>query len=325
RRLRYIRYADDFLLGFAGPKKAAEAIRDRLSEFLRQNLKLELSMEKTLVTHAVTEKAKFLGYEITVTKANHLITENGKRGSNGRICLLMPHKVATKVQDQYSRGGKIRHRAELLADTDYTIILRYQSVLRGLYNYYCMATNVSGRMTRIKHILETSLTKTLAAKLRIPVEKVYEIYRAVNRVDNLLMLEVIVHRPDKDPLVATFGGFPFRRNPDGMAPDFQYEAAWFAPGSNRSEIIQRLLNDKCELCGAEGPAIRLSMHHIRHLKDLDKPGRRPKAEWQRIMSARKRKSLAVCHECHTSIHAGRYDGPSPVQFTGEPDAAKVAS
>ncbi|MCX4774998.1 reverse transcriptase/maturase family protein [Streptomyces sp. NBC_01285] len=54
RRLRYVRYADDTLLGFAGPKAEAEEIKERLARFLHDDLKLELSPEKTLITHART-------------------------------------------------------------------------------------------------------------------------------------------------------------------------------------------------------------------------------------------------------------------------------
>jgi group II intron reverse transcriptase/maturase len=324
RRLQYVRYADDFLLGLAGHKDEAEAIRDQLAEYLRDHLKLDLSIEKTLVTNAATDKAKFLGYEVTVTRGDY-IAPNGTRRANGKISLLMPRKPVEKILANYSREGTVRHRSELEPEDDYTIITRYQSVLRGLYNYYCMATNVSKRMGRIKYILEISLTKTLACKHRLTVPQVYRKYEALNRVDNLKMLELIVERPGKEPLIATFGGFPLRRKPQGLGiRDFQPELAWNAPGSSRSEIVQRLLHGKCELCGADDPTTRIAMHHIRALKDLKRPGQAAKAPWKQIMSARKRKSLAVCTDCHKAIHAGRYDGPSPAKFTGEPDAVKAA-
>ncbi len=134
RRLRYIRYADDFLLGFAGPKAEAEAIRDRLAEFLGERLKLTLSVEKTLITHAADDKAKFLGYEITVTRCGNLISEDGKRATNGNIALLMPQKVVGRYRDRYSNSGKITHRPEILVDTDYTILQRYQYALSGVFN-----------------------------------------------------------------------------------------------------------------------------------------------------------------------------------------------
>jgi len=310
RRLRYVRYADDFLLGFAGPRKEAEEIRERIAEFLEQKLKLTLSKEKTLITHAGNEKAKFLGYEITVSRENSLVSNDGSRSTNGCIALLMPRSVPQKVLDRYSRDGKILHRPELEPDDDLTIINRYQSVLRGIYNYYCMAVNVSKRMSSIKHTLETSLTKTLAHKHQISVSQVYQKYRFYNPVLKVMMLRAIKERKDKDPLIAVFGGIPFVRNSKGIweeNPDLQLEAAWFAAGSQRSEIVQHLLAEKCDICGAIGS---VEMHHIRKLADVDKKGRKPKAEWEKIMSARKRKSLAVCSKCHQDIHGGRHDGPS---------------
>jgi hypothetical protein len=307
RRLRYLRYADDFLLGFAGPKKEAETIRDRLGEFLSQKLKLTLSVAKTLITHAADEKANFLGYEITVTRSGSLIADNGKRATNGNIALLMPQKVVGKYRERYSKSGKVIHRPELLVDTDYTILQRYQSVLRGVFNYYCMAINVSRRMNRLQRILEISLTKTLANKFRCKVSTIYKRYR-VTSLDRK-MLRVVRQRPDKEPLVALFGGISFERIPEGMGTaDFRFETAWFAPGGKRSEVVQRLLAGTCEWCGIEGEP--MEVHHIRKLADIDQPGRRPKEPWEKIMSARKRKTLVVCGDCHEAITYGRYDGPS---------------
>src|SRR5262249_50206839 len=154
RRLRYVRYADDFLLGFAGPKKEAEAIRERLGEVLGQKLRLTMSREETLITHAVDEKAKFLGYQVTATRGGRLLAANGQSATNGQCALLMPQWVERKYENRYGRRGKVVHRAELLCESEYTIVQRYQAVLRGVYNFYCMATNVGKRMSRIKWTLE---------------------------------------------------------------------------------------------------------------------------------------------------------------------------
>jgi group II intron reverse transcriptase/maturase len=309
RRLRYSRYAADFLLGFVGPRKEAEEIRQRLGEFLERQLKLTLSVEKTLITHATDDKAKFLGYEVKVTRCETLISDNGRRTTNGNIALLMPRTVVTKYQDRYSRRSKIAHRAELTPETDYTIIQRYQSVLQGLYNFYCRAVNVGNkkRMTYLKWMLETSLTKTLATKFKCKVSDIYRRY-AVTVLDRKVF-QVVIERPDKEPLVATFGGISFERIPEGMGVvDFRFELAWHQQANKRSEVVQRLLAKKCELCGIEGEPVQV--HHIRKLADIDRPGRRPRAGWERIMSARKRKTLVVCEDCHRIIHAGRYDGPA---------------
>lgn len=309
RRLRYVRYADDFLLGFAGPKNEAEEIRAKISEFLTQRLRLALSMEKTLITHATDDKANFLGYEVLVTKEGNYLTGNGERHgkyANGKVALLMPRKVVLKYRDRFSKRGKVIHRTELLNDTDYTIIQRYQSILRGLYNYYCMAINVSKRMNNIRWILETSLTKTLAHKLKCSVAKVFQKYQVT--VSDHKMLRVVVQRPDKDPLVAIFGGIPFERIPDGQTGhDFRFEQKWNYPAYGRSEVILRLKAGRCELC--ERNDVPTQVHHIRKLADIDRPGRRPKAPWEKVMAARKRKTLVVCDDCHWDIHSGRYSGP----------------
>lgn len=311
RRLRYVRYADDFLLGFVGPKKEAEEIRDRLAGFLGDRLKLRLSMEKTLITHAADDKAKFLGYEIKVSKCSTLISDDGKRDTNGVIQLLMPQKVVFEYRSRYTKKGKIVHRTPLIADSDYTILQRYQAVLVGVYNYWCMAVNVSRRVNRIKWILETSMLKTLAKKFKSRVNDIHDKYQ-VTLPDSgdgpTKVFQVIVKRPDKEPLVATFGG-SFKRIPDGKGPaDFNFDRVWFAPGDKRSEVVQRLLSGRCELCDATGEPVEV--HHIRKLADIDRPGRRPKAPWEKLMAARRRKTLVVCRGCHDDITYGRYDGPS---------------
>jgi hypothetical protein len=157
-------------------------------------------------------------------------------------------------------------------------------------------------MTYLKWMLEKSLTKTLASKFKCKVSDIYRRYAV--RILDRKVLQVVIKRPGKEPLVATFGGISFERIPDGMGVvDFEFESIRI---NKRSEVVQRLLAGKCELCGCKG---ELQVHHIRKLADIDRPGRRPKAAWEKIMSARKRKTLVVCEECHWTIHAGRYDGP----------------
>jgi hypothetical protein len=187
-------------------------------------------------------------------------------------------------------------------------VQRYQGVLRGIYNYYCMAINVSGnkRTFYLKRMLETSLVKTLACKHRCKVGDIYKRYKV--EVGGLKALQVVIRRTDKPPLVATFGGFPIERKPEGMGvADIRIDLVWHRPSSRRSEVVQRLLAGRCELCDKKG--VPVQVHHIRKLADIDRPGRRPKEGWERKMSARKRKTLVVCERCHDDIHGGRYDGP----------------
>ena len=132
RRLRYVRYADDFVLGFIGPRAEAQQVKESLETFLRDSLKLELSQEKTLITHATSQAARFLGYELVNQQANDQHDHRGQRKVNGRIGLRVPAEVIDQHCRAYMRNGKPAHRNELLADDDYTIVSRYQAEFRGV-------------------------------------------------------------------------------------------------------------------------------------------------------------------------------------------------
>ncbi len=147
RRLRYVRYADDILLGFAGPKAEAEEIKDRLAQFLQEDLKLELSETKTLITHARTSAARFLGYEIEVQHADHVIA-GGRRAANGVIGLRVPDDVIKAKCARYMQRGNPMHRSELMNEEDHAIISRYGAEYRGIVQYYLLAGDVF-RLSRL--------------------------------------------------------------------------------------------------------------------------------------------------------------------------------
>lgn len=130
RRLYYVRYADDFLLGFAGTNREAEGIKEKLKAFIGDHLKLELSEEKTLITHASTEKARFLGYDISVSQCDTKITGN-RRSINGGIALRVPASLIDNQCRFYMKNGQPSHRTERTYETAYSIICRYQSEYRG--------------------------------------------------------------------------------------------------------------------------------------------------------------------------------------------------
>jgi group II intron reverse transcriptase/maturase len=305
RRLKYCRYADDFALAFIGPKSEAEEIKRRLRAFLREELKLELSEEKTLITHTRESAAAFLGYEIITRHSNakQTLDRNGYRGRsiNGDISLKVPQKVVREKCRRYLRNGKAIHRAELLNESDYTILATYQQEYRGIVNYYRLADNLR-TFTQLKWVMEQSLTKTLAAKHKISVRKVYRNYHADLERDGQSYkgLQVTVPREGKEPLVATWGGIPLIWNINACIDDQIKRYGW-----NRSELEKRLLAQTCEQCGATRATKRIEVHHIRGLKDLNKYTGREKPQWVEIMASRKRKTLVLCHTCHMDIHNGR--------------------
>jgi group II intron reverse transcriptase/maturase len=314
RRLWFCRYADDFLLGFAGPKAEAEEIRRQLAAFLQSELKLELSEEKTLITHARTKTARFLGYEIHTLHADDKHDHRGQRCINGHIGLRVPAQVIQAQCAKYMRRGKPIHFKQRVNDDAYSIVAQYQAEYRGVVQYYRLAYNLH-RLSQLKWVAETSLVKTLAKKYKTSRSKIYRRFRALhqNEYGIYKVLEVKVDRgPDKTPLVARFGGVPLRWNKWVAINDRITIPIW----SKRSEVVERLLAQKCELCGAED---NIEVHHIRKLADLERKGQVDKRKWVQAMVARRRKSLVVCQKCHNDIHYGRYDGSALSKWvTGEP-------
>jgi Type II intron maturase len=300
RRLRYVRYCDDTLLGFTGPKADAEAIKQRLTAFLRDELALELSQDKTLITHARTQAARFLGYEITVLHNDRKVT-GGKRSVNGAVSLRVPASVIKAKKAPYLSRGKPERRPHLLNEDDHTIVNTYGAEWRGIVQYYLPAGNVH-RLSRLLWVMETSLLKTLANKHRSSVSTMARRYATT--VDTPYgprkCFEARVERSGRKPLVARFGGIPLRRQRTAVIADRAP-----VPGIVRhKELVTRLLADRCEICtGTDG----ISVHHVRRLADLTRPGR-PQPAWAAQMARRRRKTLVVCRTCHDAIHP---DSPTP--------------
>ncbi|MGW3168469.1 group II intron reverse transcriptase/maturase [Streptomyces sp. NPDC001142] len=267
--------------------------------FLREKLKLELSESKTLITHAASQAASFLGYAIRAQRSDTKISR-GRRATNGVIGLYVPQRVIRQRCAIYMRRGRPASRGALIHDSDYSIVVKYQAEYRGVVQYYLLAQDVH-RLGRLRWVMETSMLRTLANKHRASVRKMArKLYATTETPDGpRWCLQVTVPRDNgRKPLVATFGGIPLKRKRTA-------EMADRAPATNRSrgnELLQRLLVGECEMCGSKS---NLHVHHIRKMADLKRPGRPDRPSWVVLMARKKRKTLIVCETCHQDIHAGR--------------------
>jgi group II intron reverse transcriptase/maturase len=298
RRLRYVRYCDDHLLGFIGPKAEAEEIKTRLAEFLREDLTLELSEEKTLITHARTGAARFLGYEIIVRHGGARKLTRGRRSANGSIGLRVPITVIKAKCAPYLKLDKPECRPQLMNLDDHQIISIYGAEYRGLVQYYLLASDVH-RLSRVHWVTLTSMLKTLAAKHRTTVTKMARKYQA--RIDTAhgrrSCFQASVERDGRKPLVARFGGIPLTRQKKAVLHDRQP-----APLTTRrkgKELNHRLRAGRCEWCEQRAD---VHVHHVRALADLTKAGQ-PQPAWAQLMAKKRRKTLVVCRDCHDTIHA----------------------
>jgi group II intron reverse transcriptase/maturase len=296
RRLRYVRYADDHLLGFVGPKNEAEEIKARLTAFLRDDLKLELSEDKTLITHGRTEAASFLGYEITVQHNQRKLT-SGRRAVNGAIGLRVP-KAAIKAKcASYTQRGQPARRTQMVNLDDHVIISRYGAEYRGYVQYYLMAGDVH-RLNRLLWVAQTSMLKTLACKYDSTVSKMAAKYKATVETPHGLRvcMQVSTDRGDgRKPLVARFGGIPLKRQKKAVLDDRRPTPV----AVPRKELISRLRAGRCELCEQRA---EVQVHQVRKLADLARPGK-PQPAWAQLMARKRRKTLVVCSFCHEHIHA----------------------
>ena len=300
RRLKYIRYADDFILGVIGSKEDALRIKEDIKSFLSESLALELSEEKTLITHT-GKSAKFLGYEITVTRNNHqrrdvqgrLRRTYGKRVRlNVSMATLRDKLLEYGAMEIKLRNGKevwkSKCRAGLIFNDDLEILDRYNRETVGFCNYYLIANNCVV-LHNFRYIMEYSMYKTFAGKYRSTVRKINKKYR-------LNKLFTVKYEQKGVIKSRTFYKTSFKRRTTAFNGSCDIEPYSIADVS-RTNLTDRLKAEKCELCGATG---KLIMHHVRNLKDL-----KGKESWKRLMSARKRKTIALCPSCHRLRHLGK--------------------
>ncbi|GHO88608.1 reverse transcriptase/maturase family protein [Dictyobacter formicarum] len=306
RRLSFVRYADDFLLAFIGPKVEAEAIKETIGTYLRDRLHLTMSAEKTLITHARTEQARFLGYVISIFHADDKLTRRPSgakmRSINGGVRLGLPPGLINRITTEYKHHGKVISEKRLTEWSDAYIIDTYQQRFRGLAEYYKFAVDRC-HLSSVKHIMQIALVKTLAQKLNISASKVYERYRGVQMVNDYeyktLQVKVSTRNGER---TFTWGAIPLQAMKPGNVPIADTKPVMF--WKSRSDLITRLLADTCELCGSHE---NCQVHHAHKLVDLKKrwAGRREKPEWVKRMITLRRKTLVVCMPCHRAIHAGK--------------------
>ena len=299
KKLKYVRYADDFLIAVNGSKEDCEWIKAQLTEFIRNTLKMELSQEKTLITHS-NESARFLGYDVRVRRSQEVKPwKNTKqRTMNQTVELLIPFK--DKIEKYLFSHGVVRQRADngklepiarvnLTRNTDLEIVTTYDAELRGLCNYYFLASNYRN-MNYFSYLMEYSCLKTLAWKHRCKLSKIYDKYRTGAKRWG------VPYETKAGKKIRHLTKF---NEVDGKKCDDIEPVMVTIIANARTTIDSRLKACKCELCGYEGKDRKYEVHHVNKLKNLK--GKEP---WEVVMIAKKRKTLVVCHDCHQKIHHG---------------------
>ena len=300
KRVHYVRYADDFLIGIIGSKEDAVNLKAEITKFLADKMKLELSAEKTLITHSENH-AKFLGYEIYVRKSDALKRNNKgvlRRSHNARVVLELPKEAVKKklleygamvIKDNGTPSGEWRSnpRRKLINQKPEEILALINGEIRGFYNYYSIAHNIGNEGAKFGHFMKYSFFKTLALKYRSSVSKINIKYRRGKEF-------VIPYKDDrgKDKFVILYNeGFKKKTASDYARIDSLPLEEINVPYPT---LAERLMEKTCELCGKEDT--ELVMHHVRKLAQL-----KGEVKWEEMMLKRRRKTLAVCPQCMQSI------------------------
>ena len=285
KKVIYVRYADDWIVGIIGNKEFAKEIKDKIENFLENKLQLSLSPEKTKVTLCASREIEFLGYYLEMGgKSTFSINgKQGKRTVGWQPKLFVPmNKIIRKLSDKNfctKDGIGIKKKGWILYP-DQIIVQRYNYLIRGLRNYYSPADNFGTSMSRIEYILKFSCAHTLAAKHRTRISK---------QLDRVEKLGLDVKKSHKNNI------WDFKTKP------FNYDSL-FKSYTRRTKLLS---SSKCQIC--QSPE-NLEMHHVRALR---KDGILLSDKYLiGLMQRMNRKQICVCRNCHMDIHNGKYDGNS---------------
>jgi len=308
QKICYVRYADDFIIGIIGDKTSAENVRDKIKEFLADSLKLELSQEKTLITYSAN-KAKFLSYEISVYKSGlirkaKVLSGNKELRSEGKGQIkitmsknIVPQKLIEQdvVRDINAKMLKAKRNTKIINNSDLEIIDIYNEQIRGLYNYFRFANNVTRELHKFYYIMKWSMFHTFAGKYKSTISKMLRKYRIGNTTE--FGVSYLTKQGTK---IRMFYHDGFKRNQiverseENSKVDYKPNMYKFM---GRNELEKRILANKCEYCGKE---TKCQVHHVNAMKNIRNKGN----SLYVLMSARNRKTINLCPECHLKQRKG---------------------
>ncbi|HEY1351475.1 MAG TPA: reverse transcriptase domain-containing protein, partial [Ktedonobacteraceae bacterium] len=318
-KVRYIRYADTFVIMVVGTRGLAEQIRESMQDFLERELQLQLDREKTLLTNLADRRLRFLGYEVTRARKD-LQSTRGVRGVNkralgGGIHLLVPGDVIRESLKPFVRNGKaIHHNARInmpLPD----LLAQYNAEIRGLYNYYSLATDVSKKLGTFRYYHYYSLLKTVARKEQCSITRVlskYGVEVKQKQKTGTRRIFGVLYQTRTGPKTLTYFNESLRKKDEPAEGAIARGVLEITRSERRQVFDHRPGVSACELCGRRAQECgALTIHHIRKLKDVRRAytGRGEQVPlWVLAMYSLRRKTLVVCKTCLGLIRTSQRNG-----------------
>lgn len=266
-RIKYCRYADDFVIGIWNDKATAERVKDFAEDFLENELLIQLNKEKTIITNLKDNNVRFLGYEISKS-GKHKYTNNNRTGFfvNETIHLLVPSDVVNKHIAKYSKNGKAIHLPQRINQSDFDTLMQYNAEIRGLYNYYSLATDVSTKINKVRFYNYDSLVKTLAFKYKCSYKNIIKKFGVDvplknNKTGTRKLLGIKYKSKDEEKVLTYFNESLSKRE----LPIVNLVDQLPLPLNHRTTLLDRIQASECELYGS---AENIEVRHIRKLNEV---------------------------------------------------------
>lgn len=293
KRLNYVRYADDWIIGIRGSKIEATVIKQLIAEFLN-SIGLTLSDDKTKISNFSTDEIKFLG--VIMTRSDHINyyktkTNTTQRGSLKMRLLAPMVDIRNKLKlNKFIDSDRANPKFIWMGYSHKQIINLYNSVLRGFLNYYSFVHNYSRLATYLYWVLKGSCAKLLAAKFTLgSVKKVLAKFG-----EDLEYTENVESNNKRSPKEKK--ATKFYKPPNYRAKYWDFKINMEAPVLKLNPVSVATLEElSCSKCGSK---YRVEMHHVRMMKDLN-----PKlSELDKMQAKLNRKQIPLCRECHMKHH-----------------------
>jgi retron-type reverse transcriptase len=348
-RYHYTRYADDWIIISNFPKSFAEKIKKHIEIWLRKNLRATLSMEKTKITLLTQESAKFLGFEFRIPKDKKVGKRIGKSGktekrrTSGWTLKCYPDNTRLinrlHMKGYCDKDGRPIALPWLSSLESFTIIEKYNAVMRGLANYYGEFITNKTRLYRWLYVLKYSCLKTLSQKYRTRVAKLFNKYLIDGHI-TMKVTNVLNHKNEQGRLESRTYQKTWRLLNEkdcitaaltlnrkkaidkiywdlerGNIPTYPAVKVGRTPRIKDNNFLDRInfvslrtkasLDMPCLICGTEE---QIEMHHVKHVRKTKWSNLEKTKFFKHLMAIRLRKQIPVCRECHMTIHRTEYRG-----------------
>lgn len=300
KRLKYVRYADDFVVLVIGTYADTLKIKTQIKDFLANSCGLVLNSKKTVISNLQIDGFKFLGADCNRAKMtqNHVIKlkRNVTVRATTRLRVNIDlrkvyNKLVSSGVAKFDNNNSIIPRGtaklDLINFSHYEIISFYNSKMRGLYTFYSFAGNRK-RLNLVFWILKSSCALTLAKKYKMFTQGA--IFKKYGKLLTCPETGIEIFKPDT---LKAIHDYKERSVPNNL--DFM-DISW------STKLTESNIKRVCVLCGTGKD---IEMHHLRSVKDIRQKIRTGNATFDEWSGAFKRKQIPLCKYHHDLYHSGK--------------------